>query len=100
VTETPETPERKIGPEEQKVIDAFANVGWRSITLDNRGPDGTEPVALLIFHLCPVCTTCVPLGTEEDPLPDLHEKYHLDDAQAIDEIVVGVQHLLKMAGLD
>lgn len=87
--------ERTIGPQEQAVLDRFEQVGWRSITLDQLSPDGTETLAMLVFHLCPVCSTCVPLGSEADPLPDLHRDYHLGEAQRWDEAVTALKMLTK-----
>lgn len=88
--------EHTPGPQEQAVLDRFAEVGWRSVTMDQVGPDGTEVLAMLMFHLCPVCATCVPLGTVDDPFPDLHRDYHLAEAQRWDEAVTALKSLLGM----
>lgn len=90
-----EQPEgRTPGAMEQEVLDIFAQRGWRNISLEQRGPDGTEVLAMLLFHICPVCSACVPLGDEQNPLPDEHLGFHLGEAQKMDEIVAGLQPLL------
>lgn len=91
--------EREPGPLESATAEVFEKRGWRTVTMEQRGPDGTEVLAMLLFHICPVCAACIPLGTEQDPLPDEHRDYHLKEAQALDEAAAALRFLLTMAGV-
>ena len=100
MSETEQEGERAPGSMEQALIDLFERVGFRPISLEQTGPDGTETIAMLIFHLCPVCAACIPLGSEEEPFPDLHRTYHLEEAQTFDEARVALRALLSMVGVE
>lgn len=70
--------------EAQQGIDA----GFPTVTLEQRGPDGTEILMLLIFYVCPLCAATVAPAEDEDPmrLAKVHAEWHLQQARALDQI--------------
>lgn len=86
---------REMGPLESEMARRFVDPGWRQVSFEQRGPDGTEVLAMLLFHLCPACACVIPLGSEEEPFPDWHRDYHLGEAQALDEAASALKMLLS-----
>lgn len=91
--------DRELGAIERATAEVFERRGWRTVTLEQTGPDGTEVLSMLLFHICPICSACIPLGTEDDPLPDEHRDWHIGEAQALDETATALKMLLGMAGI-
>lgn len=50
--------------------------GWRSVSIEHRGPDGTEVLAMLVFMACPLCGAVVPPPDDEHDLVKVHIGYH------------------------
>lgn len=60
--------------------------GWQQVSIEQRGPDGTEVLALVIFHVCPICRAVVPVPDEEHPFDAEHSGWHIKQAQDFDVI--------------
>lgn len=57
---------------------------WETVTVEQRGPDGTTPIFLLTFAVCPICAAIISSATAEDPLRFLgiHADYHLSERES------------------
>lgn len=69
------------------VREAFEEKGWRPVSLEQRGPDGTEILMLLIFYVCPVCSATIAPGPEdnESVMAEEHREWHLSQARDLDQ---------------
>lgn len=60
-------------PDDPRVL---LHTAWRSVSIEHRGPDGTEVLAMLIFMVCPLCGAVVPPPDEEHDLVQVHVDWH------------------------
>lgn len=75
---------------QQEYIEAtFVNPGYQTLTIEQRGPDGTEVLGLVLFLSCPVCRAVVPANLEGVDIDhgDEHKRWHLAEASKQDEVV-------------
>lgn len=77
------------GPFEAGVLKAFADPGWKTANIEQTGPDGTEVLMVIYFHICPNCAALVP-PADGEPFLDLHRDYHISQAQMLDEMLAAI----------
>lgn len=73
------------GPAERQVREVLDR-GWKSVSIEQRGPDGTEVLMVLLFAVCPVCKCVVALPTDEHHFTEEHAGYHIEQARALDVV--------------
>jgi hypothetical protein len=81
-----EAPEdHQPGISELSVISVL-NSEWPTISVEQRGPDGTEVIGMVLFHACPLCNAVVPLPNPETGhhFPHVHAMFHVKQARDFD----------------
>lgn len=86
-------PQSEVGVYETQARLSLQEGNWRTVTLDQFGPDGTEVIARLLFYVCPVCAATVAPGNEENDLRLEHADYHVRQAHEFD-VLHGLIQLL------
>lgn len=76
--------EHQPGPEESSVLSQLQN--WKDLTLEQRGPDGTEVLFLIYFYVCPICFAMVPADYEGQSFKGQHSEFHLRQARDLDAL--------------
>lgn len=80
---TSETDTRQMGIAELSTLSVLER-GWEQVTIEQRGPDGSEVIAILLFWVCPICRAVCPSPTEDHPFTADHAGFHLKQARDFD----------------
>ena len=70
----------------ERVENLYLAKGWRPVSLEQRGPDGTEVIGMLLFYVCPVCAVVVAEGNEDNDFLVEHRAEHERLAKWQDEV--------------
>lgn len=77
--------DRVPGRHEAKVLETMQE-GYLPISIEHRGPDATEVLALLIFNSCRLCGAVLPPDNERYSFGVTHLDWHLEEAFHLDLI--------------
>jgi hypothetical protein len=87
------------GPHEQ-ATQAVLETGFVGATVEQRGPDGSTILAMLVFSICPACGAVVPNSAQSGDGEEIerdfileHADYHLGVAKTLDEILERLGYL-------
>lgn len=98
--ESPESPEQpEIGLAELSVLSVIQKE-WKTVSIEQRGPDGTEVLGLLIFYVCPICFAVVPAPLRGDETIEFHVEHsgwHRKQARDFDVLNRLIAILQEMA---
>lgn len=80
---------------------SILNKQWDAITIEQRGPDGTELLGILAFYACPICFAVVPppqtnpeTGAYVKHFPQEHALRHVKEARDwdyVNQVIAGIR---------
>lgn len=78
-------PDHQPGMAELSTISVL-NKEWDTISIEQRGPDGSEVLAMLLFYSCPLCSAVIPPPNEEtgENFGRYHAMFHIKQARDFD----------------
>lgn len=79
----PQEPEHTPGIAELATLSSLKQE-WKTITIQQFGPDGSEVIAMLVFYSCPICAAVVPPPVEGSEFAVDHANHHISQARDAD----------------
>lgn len=80
-----EAAEHEPGLAELSTVSVLNNE-WQAISIEQRGPDGTEVIGMVIFYSCPVCNAVVAPPAGGINFPQEHAEWHVKQARDWDHV--------------